>query len=69
MLQTPRDPKSRDSDNVWSKVSRQGSLALSSDISWPQLWDMARDRGVQGSGYLSAIIKVLTKQMQENKAL
>ena len=39
----------------------QNSLrSLSSVISWPKLWDMARDRGIQGSRSLTVFLKVLT---------
>ena len=33
---------------------------MSRTISWPKLWDLARDRGIQGARSLSAIFKVLT---------
>ena len=50
-----------DIDYIWSQVEMQNSLrSLSSVISWPKLWDMARDRGIQGSRSLTVFLKVLT---------
>ena len=48
-----------DYDNTWTEMAKQNSLrALSRDISWPKLWDMARDRGI-GARSLSMIIRLL----------
>ena len=56
-----------DSDYIWTKVSRQLSLrALSRDISWPKLWDMARDRGIQGARSIRVLLRVLAKPVFEN---
>ena len=56
-----------DSDYIWTKVSRQLSLrALSRDISWPKLWDMARDQGIQGARSIRALLRVLAKPVFEN---
>ena len=44
--------RAADSDYIWSKAAQQNSLhALPRD--WP--WDMARDRGIQGTRSLTAI--------------
>ena len=59
--------RAADSDYVWSRVSQQSSLrALSREISWPKLWDMARDRGIQGARSLSVILKILVTPTHEN---
>ena len=56
-----------DSDYVWYKVSQQTSLrALCRDISWPKLWDLARDRGIQGTRSLAMILRILATPIQEN---
>ena len=49
--------RAADSDYIWSKAAQQNSLhALPRD--WP--WDMARDRGIQGTRSLTAVLKVLS---------
>ena len=59
--------RAADSNYIWTKVSRQLSLrALSRDISWPKLWDMARDRGIQGARSIRALLRVLAKPVFEN---
>ena len=59
--------RAADSDYVWSKVSQQTSLrVLSRDISWPKLWDLARDRGIQGTRSLAMILRILATPIQEN---
>lgn len=59
--------RAADSDYVWSKVSQQTSLrVLPRDISWPKLWDIARERGIQGARSLSVIMRVLATPFQEN---
>ena len=50
-----------DQDLIWAQISQKNSLrSMSRTISWPKLWDLARDRGIQGARSLSAIFKVLT---------
>ena len=59
-----------DIDYIWSQVEMQNSLrSLSSEISWPKLWDMARDRGIQGSRSLTVFLKVLTTLFLPNTFL
>ena len=50
-----------DKELTWSLVSESSSLKLLANvIPWLKLWDIARDRGIQGARSLQAIIKVLT---------
>ena len=50
-----------DQDLIWAQISQKNSLrSMSRTISWPKLWDLARDRGIQGARSLSAIFEVLT---------
>ena len=46
--------RATDSDYVWSRVSQQRSLCvLTREVSWPKLWDMTCDRGIQGTRSLA----------------
>ena len=59
--------RAADLDYVWSKVAQQTSLrALSRDISWPKLWDMARDRGIQGTRSLAMFLRILASPTSDN---
>ena len=52
--------RAADSDYLWTKVSQQTSLCtLPREVSWPKLWDMARDRGIQGARSLNMILRTL----------
>ena len=42
-LKKAKNKNTEDIDYIWSQVEKQNSLrSLSSEISWPKLWDMAR---------------------------
>ena len=57
-----KNKNTEDIDYIWSQVEKQNSLrSLSSEISWPKLWDMARDQGIPSSRSLTVTIKVLKK--------
>ena len=59
--------RTADSDYIWSKVAQQTSLrALSRDISWLKLWDMARDRGIQGTRSLAMFLRILASPTLDN---
>ena len=56
-----RDLLKADQDNIWSLVTKYNSLrSLHRTISWPKLWDLARDHGIQGARSLATIFKTLT---------
>ena len=56
-----RDLLKADQGNIWSLVSKHNSLQpLHRTISWPKLWDLAHDHGIQGARSLAAIFKTLT---------
>ena len=56
-----RDLLKADQDNIWSLVTKHNSLrSLHRTISWPKLWDLARDHGIQGARSLATIFKTLT---------
>ena len=53
--------KEADQDYTRSLVSKSTSLKhLAVSIPWLKLWDIARDRGIQGARSLQAILRVLT---------
>ena len=54
-------PEKADHELTWIHVKERPSLKpLSRSISWPKLWDIARDRGIQGAISLQAILSALT---------
>ena len=53
-----RDLLKGDQDNIWSLVTSLQPLHRT--ISWPKLWDLTRDYGIQGARSLVAIFKTLT---------
>ena len=56
-----RDLLKADQNNIWSLVTKHNSLrSLHRTISWPKLWDLARNHGIQGARSLATIFKTLT---------
>ena len=50
-----------DQNYIWDQAANHNSLSLMSrDISWPRLWDTARDHGPQAALSLQAVLRMLT---------
>ena len=42
------------------RKSRQSLAALSRDINWRKLWDVAREHGIQGAWSISAVLRAIS---------
>ena len=50
-----------DQNYIWDQAANHNSLNLmSQDVSWPRLWDTARDHGPQAALSLQAVLRMLT---------
>ena len=50
-----------DQNYIWDQAANHNSLSLMSrDVSWPRLWDTARDHGPQPALLLQAVLRMLT---------